>query len=208
MSDSIEKLKLLFFSPTKFFQSVKHEKTVSTPLVFYGIIASILLLIEFIVARLEDISLWSGPGLPPLKISFLIFSIVFLFLIPFILTSIIHIWVVIFGGRKGVYNTFKPLIYSLIIAVFYIFLILIVNSVYFIRLVSGSYFYVILSYFIITVGFIHTMNILLTGISIFQNMNKIRAGILLIPALMLIVLAGLIVFWIIMYLNTGWAYAV
>jgi hypothetical protein len=203
----VDKLKLLFFSPTAFFRSVADEKNYFPILLFFAVTAIILSVVQSVFSIIAAIKY----GAIMLAISFgvtvftLIVTAVFVWIAPFIGAGITHLGILIVGGKNGYFNTFKPVTYSSIIGLFYALLNSIVSTTYALMMpaitVPTATYQTIPAFSIMgisivigIIGFIHTLYVEVTGISMFHNMSKGRAlvGALLIPLIIVAAVIGLV----------------
>ncbi|HLC65390.1 MAG TPA: YIP1 family protein [Candidatus Nanoarchaeia archaeon] len=193
------KLKNLFFHPNAFFKSVEKESNYWQILMFYFLFSVSLSVLGLIIS------------LPSLQgefrsAFFIIFTILLIiisaFISPFIIGAIIHLGVLIFGGRNGFFNTFKPITYASVIGLFYSFLSDIIFAVINIfnpvdlssleanplAIFTGAFSLSLgLSLLILLVSFVHILIVSIVGVSKFQKFSYGRAflAVIIIPALLL-----------------------
>lgn len=220
----IPNLKKLFFKPNEFLNSVEKENEywpILSFLVLFYLISFLLSIILGVVNKGEDISylqyIYSG-------IMGFIGSAIFYLVLPFIVALVVHLGVLIFGGRQGFFNTFKPMTYSLMIGIIYSFISLVIIFILqFIipidpNLITSmqnsqnvqdpkiiidlikQYFsqpLVIIGIIISIISMIHQFVFEVKGISKFQKISKIKAflALILIP-LTILVLIFLALIWV------------
>lgn len=131
-------VKLLVFHPRSFFASVRKE-TGYYPAWKFNVVLMLAGFFLGIVAKVVPVFL-STPSYTQ-SASFIlpyIFGFAFIFVIPFISAGIIHLGVLITGGR-GYLGTFKVVTYASVIGVFYGFVLSVVELV--VYLASGFSYY-------------------------------------------------------------------
>lgn len=111
------KLKGLMFSPGKILSQKEDWVDV---LRFYFIVFFSYLIIGNLISLYYGNLNWAG-----FVLSF-ITSVIFTFLIVFLVTAIAHLGVMILRGKKGFFETFKPVTYALTIVGVYMFISLII----------------------------------------------------------------------------------
>jgi hypothetical protein len=202
------RLKSLFWHPKKFLEGASGEKKYSSILFFYVTIAVLAILFNSVLALLR---VYMAPGDLPLLMSmgFIVFSAIvsvgFAFASPFIVSAVIHLGVLIFGGKKGYFNTFKPITYSAAISEVYQILIVILGAVVFftfgdfaidqVNSLSAGFIIVTLAYFVLLViSLIHVVYTEVVGVSKYQAISKWRSflAIIFIPVIILII--GIVLF--------------
>jgi hypothetical protein len=119
--DFIEKVKGFLMEPSKTFDAVK-EDTLEEAIKYYAIIAAIYsalsaILLAFAGALLgsmmgfRNLGMMMGPGAGA-AILFFIMSMIFVIIGAFIGGAILHIFVYFVGGRKGIEQTIKVVMYG------------------------------------------------------------------------------------------------
>ena len=202
MIEYFDKLKLLFLKPTEFFKNVKKEKDYWTPLKFYIIISIIADVIGVLFAIPN---LLKSQMLLYLTLISLVSGLILVFIIPFVAAGIIHLGVLIFKGKEGYYNTFKPVAYAMTIGSVYSLLSSIVSAI-------ASWFNPVTDFsdlqsinqvqntaaiaLIAIIGLISLIHVLyahVLGISNYQNLTTMRAflSVILIPLILIILVAVL-----------------
>lgn len=190
MNNLIEKYKLLFKSPTAFFKTVVKEKDYGTIMqsLAYIILISVIVDIVFNI----PVMIVQGKGSIEIlaSIPLALFSALFLFLIPYISAALNHIGVLIMGGRKGFFNTFKPSTYGIILYLIYGMLITIVSSLLFvmnpvdIEAVTAAEDFslsdlpihaIIVTSLIFIVAIVHVTVVEVIGVAKFQKLSNGRA---------------------------------
>ena len=218
----LEKLKLLFFHPDEFFISVKNEKKYFPILIYYAIIyIAFVLIVNLISLPAIIIGIYKGANaaLSMLTLIIIPFSIIFgaiyAFVVPFIGSAVTHLGVLIFRGKNGFFNTFKPVTYAMIIPLIYglvasiifdivriLFYMFNINSIYnytATTMNSLDLVLIIFVFIIVLVLVIHSVIAQVKGISLFQKLSKLRAflAIIIIPLilflLMIIFIIGMVV---------------
>ena len=203
MASSLQKLTNLFFHPSKFFKSVEKEKDY-WPILLYlltvnsivVLIAAIVLVISFYTGSLakdlpSQVILISPIIILIITFVFLAFAVVFGSLAgPFISSGINHLGVMIFGGKNGFFNTFKPTTYAMGISSLYGIISFVIFSISGLISPLSSIIGTILNIVIIIIGAIHAIYAQVIGISKFQNMSGGRAflGIIIISLILFVLL--------------------
>ena len=112
----LSQIKNLYFRPKKFLESVENEKeyfpVIKRFILFYIFYIAVVLIYGIII---EETTLL---GITKVFIFSLINAIATVFLIP----SLVHLGVLIFKRESKLFDTFKPMVYSLILAVVYLFI--------------------------------------------------------------------------------------
>lgn len=188
------KIKNIYFKPTQFLKSVEGEKQFMPILrilvlsyILYSFVASIISLIS------GDINI---AGLFVNLLFALIYAVVFVFAC----SGIAHLGVLIFKGKQGYLNTFKPIAYALIIGIIYSFIALIFMFIVPFEAFNTEAFEalqdleakqqmvsdfvaqpgVMISLIISLISFVHMFVFAIKGISKFQKITKSKAGFALI----------------------------
>ncbi|MBU3913494.1 MAG: YIP1 family protein [Nanoarchaeota archaeon] len=200
----LSELKKLFFHPKQFFSSVDKDKDYSKIMFFYVkiaiisailsiIVSLIVLIIQNNLTLLDSISLVINAAI----------GIGMAFLIPFIIAALVHLGVLIFRGRQGYYNTYKPITYSLVIAAVYGVILTAISAILsmltpisqvdmtdptLLLQNKNILISIAITLTILTLSFIHSLVVQVIGVSKFQKMSKIRAffSIILIPIIIAI----------------------
>ncbi len=128
--------------------------------------------------------------------------------LAFILPGIVHIWVILFGGKEKYFNTFKPIVYGMIIWVTYSFILFVLSIVFPIdqSILQGfenlqdseslkqsfSKFFsdrnVIINILISLVGIIHVSIFSIKSVSKFQKISKLKAFWAIVLAAVVIII--------------------
>jgi hypothetical protein len=121
-SFKIPNIKKLIFKPNQFINSIEKESEYQPILTSY----LFLYVIYFILSVILGLTVTAFD----LKSTLLGFTSVVIFSIiaPFFIAGIIHIFVLILKGKQGFFNTFKPVVYGLMIMLMYSFLVLILTT--------------------------------------------------------------------------------
>ncbi|MBI4440146.1 YIP1 family protein [Candidatus Woesearchaeota archaeon] len=200
-----DKLNNLFFHPAAFFKSVEKEKDYWPILMFFFVFSVIATLIQLVAPS----PYLSQDNVPSFLIIFgFFFSIFWSFVYPFIASGIIHLGVLIFGGRNGFFNTFKPITYVQVIGIFYALLstliLSILNTFWPIAVTPEDPLSVFttpvfssrlaLALLISFISMVHQLVAATLGISKFQGFSRARAfvAVVLMPAILLILLGMII----------------
>lgn len=206
----LSSLNNLFFHPKRFFKSVEGDKNYSKAMFFYVKVVIITTIINFILT-IVILAAQKQLTIPPILYNILIsiINIGIAFLIPFILTAITHLGVLIFRGKQKYFNTYKAvaytpaivLIYSLLSTIIYV----IVNFIHPITLADTSQMtaeaavqifqdksflsLMVFTTVLLFASLIHSLLIQVIGISKFQKMSKLRAFLsaVIIPLILFIV---------------------
>ncbi len=214
------KLKNLFFHPFFFFNSVEKEDDQASILFSYFTLSVIIIMISsilsinYVMAASKEVpeAYPFGPGIYLIVTFF--FGILFSFIVPFILGGITHLGVLIVGGSKGFFNTFKPVTYTAMIGLVYGLLSSIVSFIF--NLISpfdpsllsnplemfsrsDIAIRVSLSMMIFFVSLSHQLVTGTIGLSKFQKMSQTRAflSMIIIPLLLIVIaliLLGMVLF--------------
>ena len=203
-------LKKLFFHPAHFFSSVEKDKDYSKIMFFYVkmmIISSIISLISSITLLIVQnnlklaifASLILGAAV----------SIGLAFLVPFVIAGIIHLGVLIFRGKQGYYNTYKPIAYSLVITVIYTVIStivsLILNLIHPITntadltnpalLLQDKNVILMLAIYltILVLSLIHSLIFQAIGVSKFQKISKLRAFFAIILTVIIVIIIAILI---------------
>lgn len=202
-----ERLKSLFFSPKKFLGSVEKEKDYKSPLFFYVKVSLIALAIGFLILILPALFElgftydWAYYSLNALFNSLI--SLGFAFIAPFISAGVIHLGVLIFGGRQGYYNSFKPITYvgsisrvyevllGLLALVFALFVQYGLVTADILSLSPGQIAFIVLMGIVYLVMFFHIVYAQIVGIAKYQKLSNWRAalGVFFVPLILLIIAA-------------------
>jgi hypothetical protein len=121
----IEKIKSVLLHPTKFFESLKKEKGVKTAFRYYLILSFISFILgtiitftfnKYIYSFWSRIYGWPFP-IPPLTLETIVLSPFIWYLVglglSFIAAGILHVWILIFGGKEEYSKTYQLWAYSL-----------------------------------------------------------------------------------------------
>lgn len=212
MVDYFHKLGLLIRSPSTFFKTVEKEKNYMTMLLPYAVIFIVVGLFGMLTSLP---SLAQEPGMTAVVLVFaaivsFLLLVGFAFAMPFISAAFAHLGVLVFGGKEGFFNTFKPVVYGSVIGLLYgllsSLLQLILSPLFPIPAnpqTPQEVFRALLnpvlwtSLFIGFVSLVHVLIVQTRGLAKFQKMGYGRAFLSLIfVPLVLIVLAVFIVFFV------------
>ncbi|MFH1439855.1 MAG: Yip1 family protein [Candidatus Woesearchaeota archaeon] len=203
-------LKLLLFKPLQFFESVKYESEYINIVIKYVVFFLILRAVLFIVGLYSDIR---EGGLVIIGVSLLtiILGALFGFIIPFINSAIIHIGVLLFGGKQGFFNTFKLVTYSLFIGLIYSTIATLIFEILniFIPTEAITDITLMLPQLIISgavglIGLVHMIYTMVIGISYYHEMPKVRSflAVIVIPAILIIFVTFISVIIMLMLYST------
>ena len=185
-----QKLKKLFIDPVKFFKDVSKEKDYWTVLKFFVVTYLAATLIQVLVS----IPIYYGApefNLLEFILRTLLFSVGYAFLGPFIVGAVAHLGILILGGKKGFFNTFKALTYGTLVVVSYGMVSLIISGII---VVSGIGVSMALANSIILIilltGSVHMLITQSIGVSTYHSISRIKAflGIIFIPIILFIIL--------------------
>lgn len=204
-----EKLKKLFYHPKSFFSEVEKEKSYSEIIFFYVKISLIAIILEFIFSLTAIIirntaDLGTATSIVYLVLNSIL-SLGFAFALPFVYTAIVHLGILIFRGKQGFFNTYKPVTYAATIGIVYNLITIIIagfvgiiNSPDIQNLASmtpemlwqntGFSTLMIIYGIIMIFSLIHMLYAGIISISKFQKMSKLKAffSIILIPLIIMI----------------------
>ena len=222
----LSNIKKLYFHPGKFFASVEKDKDYSKIMFFYVkmiILSSVLTLLSSAIILTIRKS-FTAQGFISLIFNSIV-SIGLAFLVPFVMAGIIHLGVLIFRGKQGYYNTYKPIAYSLVVVAIYSIISTIVTSilsviypanqlppmtadpaVYFQTLLQDKNFILLLAvaFTILIVSFIHSLIVQIVGISKFQKISKLKAFLsIILISIILIMLVILIMSLLISFIPSA-----
>lgn len=181
-----QKLKALFAEPSKFFKEVSKEKKYWTVLKFFVMIYLAALVIQILA------SIPVTYGTPIFLYSTLITLFVGIFaafVSPFVGSTLSHLGIMILGGKKGFFNTFKAVTYGNLIIVGYGILSSLISLILFLLKIEGNPASVILMSLITIAGVVHMLITSSIGVSMYHSISKVRAffGIVLIPLILIII---------------------
>ncbi|MGC9309347.1 MAG: YIP1 family protein [Candidatus Nanoarchaeia archaeon] len=209
----LQKYKDLFLHPKQFFKAVEKEKKYTPGLFFYVKIAAIVIIVNLIFTFIN--SFRNGQlesSLVGIILSNAIFSLGIAFAAPFISAAIVHLGVLVFGGRKGYFNTFKPSAYSISLQEGYSLLLLIIGEIFALFIFNADLMnqlaamqtlqdfpismlvFLIISAIIYIVALINVLYVETIGIAKFQKMSKGKAflSIIFVPVIVLLILSALV----------------
>lgn len=211
--DSFSKLSSLTFHTKTFFSKVEHEKDYLPILFTFVIITAITSIAQFIISLKGLLSL--GSKIMISQAFSTAFGIAFAFAVPFILAILIHLGVLLLGGRQGFFNTFKPAAYAVILGALYSLGYFIVINLYNLimpletqaissiqtKIQLGTISLADLAplkirlgimFVISLISIIHTLYASTIGIAKFQNMKKWKAfiAVVIIPLIIGILIIG------------------
>lgn len=200
------KLGRLFFHPKKFFDEVEKEKSYSGIIFFYVKVSLVLIVVQ-LLTNVATLLITSGSELVIGIFNSIISSLINLglaFFVPFIYAVVIHLGVLIFKGKKGFFNTYKPIAYTLSIQSIYSLIALVI--VWPIAMINASsisslpieeslwqnsgFVTVMVLYGLITL--ISIINLFYTGtigISKLQKISKLRAFLAIIVMCIIVLIA-------------------
>ncbi|MFH1710947.1 MAG: YIP1 family protein [Nanoarchaeota archaeon] len=209
MVSYLSNLKKLFFHPKQFFKSVEKDKDYSKIMFFYVkiiIISSIIgIIASAIILGIQNSLTFLGiVGL----ITNSIVSIGLAFLVPFVIAGIVHLGVLIFRGKQGYYNTYKPIAYSLAIVAVYSIISTIVSAILSIinpvnnlsttdplLLLQNPNVIAVMAvtFTILIISLIHSLIVQVIGISKFQKISRLKAfAAIILVTLVLVIIVVLI----------------
>jgi len=191
------KLANLFFHPNDFLKSIDKEKDYQPIMFFYVktfIIVGIIGLLTSMLVLSDLFSLTSG-------LFNLVTGIIFSFALPFVYGGVIHLGVLIFGGKQAYFNTYKAVTYGSVIGLLYNLLISplggflslqTLSTQNFVLLLSSPAFIFLIALFLVQL--VHSLYFFTIGLSKFQKISKARAFLsaIIVPAV-LIILVGLLI---------------
>ena len=144
------KVRNIFFHPKQFLlgRDIEREEGYWKVLYPYVITSLIYLACYFIFLLISGLIVFGNNqfvGIENLSLSLFVFQMIFVvfygiifsFATPFVSSAIIHLGVLIFRGKEGFFNTFKPITYSGIIPLIYSIILAIVLAPIFIILLPG-----------------------------------------------------------------------
>ncbi len=209
------KIFFLLFHTKNFFSKIEKEKNYFPILLFFVIINTVAVLIQFLFTLPALLNLGS---IIIIKQSLsAIYNIALSFATPFIFALLIHLGVLIFGGRQRFFNTFKPLTYALVIGILYSLFYTLLSNIYNLvspldpsvmatlqaKIQSGLISFSDLAplrarlgmmLIIGVIAIIHSLYAGTIGIAKFQNIKKWKAffSLILFPLIIFILIVGLL----------------
>ena len=114
MDTIIDKAKGFLINPVETFQQSRNDE----PGVVFTYFAALLLLNAILSALIVAVGIERMPGvagmMPGVAVPVMVFFMVLAggFIVTLILAAWIHLWVYLFGGRKGIMQTFKAVMYG------------------------------------------------------------------------------------------------
>lgn len=186
-----DKLKELFVDPSKFFKDVSKEKSYWNVLKLFVVVYIVATIIQILVSIPVNLKTLGNQFLPFI-LTALISGIIFAFAIPFIVGILSHLGILLVGGKKGFFNTFKAITYGTIVIVGYGIISSVAESL--ILLFSSN---VAISNFVIGVisliGVVHMLIVQSVGVSIFHSISRGKSffGIILIPLIIFIMMIAM-----------------
>jgi len=206
------KLNNLYFHPNNFLKSIekenKFEALLKTFVLFYLFYAVVILIIQTVLKTANFY----------LIIANFVYSIIFAVVVVFAFSGIIHIGVLIFKGREKYFNTYKPVIYMIILGIIYSFIILICSLIFPFTPIQADLMQqalntagvkqiwlafisqpgAIINTILQLITLIHLVAFAVMGISKFQKISKLKAfGAVVLP---FIVIIALWIMFILLYL--------
>jgi len=193
------KLQQLFFHPKKFVESISQEKNYQEIMFFYvKTYLWITILTTIITALILRSNNPTSTGGMVLNI---IVGLIFAFLTPFILATIIHLGVLIFGGRQGYFNTYKPSTYGAALGMPYGIITSILGASLMLRIgtsqitsafTSPEYIGLMI---VFTIQMIHVFYFEITALAKYQKLSRMKAFLSIILVLLaLVILAAIFAF--------------
>jgi len=114
----IDTIAKLFSKPRDFFKGIRKEKTIKDAffinLIFGLFYCVILMIFLFLMVSFFRMFTPAGKNTFPMYILFILVAVWFVLVIifNFIWAGILHVWILIFGGKKGYKQTYQLSIYS------------------------------------------------------------------------------------------------
>ena len=209
------RLKKLFYHPKLFFKDVEKEKGYSGIMFFYVFIASFALVLKFILDIVTGAYTLQGADFIVGIIRFffvLVFGIGFSFAAPFISSAVTHLGVLMFGGKQGYFNTYKPVSYSSAVSQIYAAAIAFIGILFVLLFFKGAFdlenivwnlqnlVYITIVILLNLILFIHVLSLQVIGVSKYQKISKLRAffSVIIIPSILIIVISAVIIAYVIL----------
>ena len=196
----------LFLHTGNFFNKVEKEKGYKKILFFYIIIASIVIAVNFIFSVIIALANSNSHLIIDSFIS-AVFGVGAAFAFPFIGSAIVHVGVLVFGGKKGYFNTFKPITYASALGQIYNLIVIFISFLFFVSgfnftnpaLTSSSklIFFALLILIIYLAWLVHVIYAQIIGIAKFQKITKLRAFLSIIFIPLIIIIITTLIFFII-----------
>ena len=113
----IEKIKSVLVDPQKFFKQLKKEKGLRPAFVYFTITLAVGMLRSAIINFIMQgaISAFAGPGITLSTFAIFAISIIgFMLALPmsFLGAGILHIWIILFGGKAKYEKSYQLMVYS------------------------------------------------------------------------------------------------
>ncbi len=177
----LEKWRLLLFNPNELFRISTTEKGYFEVLKFYIISSLILEAANWLLySRFLEGILW------------IIIKVIFASAATFVISFFIHLGVLIFGGKQGFFNTFKPTTYVLNIWLMYSLILDILLKIipeplalilFFMGLTGGA-----IEILVKVISLFHMIIIQTKGISFFHKITKNKSFLLILTIIILLLL--------------------
>jgi len=182
----LEVLKQVFFEPTKFFKNMKKEQSYYEIWLYFFVLAALSAVAEIVLS----IPIYIINPLFIILALLPLFALILIAITPFSTAAINHIGVIIFGGKKGFINTYRPTTFALSIGFVYG---IIINTLLKYVVVFNENIVVISSltfivFVISIVALIHFLYVGSVGISIFQEISKLKSFLSIIAFPIIIIL--------------------
>lgn len=181
----------LIKNPEKFFSAKGKEKKYTGPLYFFVILYVIYYLFEVLTASIHYFR-----GLLEVREFYMVFLaflllVIVVWILPFIISSITYLGVVIFKGKTKFFEVFKAVTYSSTIYVIYGLLLVLISIVYTIITrevlpLEGTTGTILNLIFLLSL--IHLVYLQMISISKYTGLSKVKSffAVLIIPTLLFI----------------------
>ena len=189
-----KKLKSLFSDPAKFFKDVGKEKDYWTVLKFFVVVYIVAVIIQILVSFPVNLKLPEFVEHLNFALTGLLYGVVSAFIVPFIVTALSHLGILLFGGRKGFFNTFKAVTYGMIIIIGYSVISSIITMIIFLLSPGSTITLGYVANIISLIGLTHMLVVETVGVSIVHSISKTKAffGVILVPLVLILILTLLI----------------
>src|SRR3989344_8467223 len=128
VSFKIPNFKQMFLEPSAFLNSIEKQDKYQPLIRDFVVLYIIWFIISLIITAVSSNILFNSGLLSSVILGF-VNGIVFSVIAPFILAGITHLVLKIFKAKGGFFNTYKPVVYALMIAIIYGFIMLIVGLI-------------------------------------------------------------------------------
>ena len=106
----LEKAKAVLLTPSKFFDSVKKERSIKESVLFFSVVTIISTILNYVFSPDSYATLVGTLGLPgPVVV---IVTVIFSVALSFLMFGFFHLFVMLLGGKQGYKETYKAFAYG------------------------------------------------------------------------------------------------